>query len=106
MKVTYAGHGCLLIETQGTKLLFDPFISPNPLLKDLDAPHIQADTIEADYILLTHGHGDHVHTGPHEPELEVHHEHGRCGRSLLHEHGRRRSDRKRSWVGVSAALRS
>ena len=50
MKVTYAGHGCFLIETKGKKLLFDPFISPNPLLKDLDAPHIQADTIEADYI--------------------------------------------------------
>jgi L-ascorbate metabolism protein UlaG (beta-lactamase superfamily) len=56
MKITYAGHSCFIVETKGKKLLFDPFISPNDLAKD----KINADTIEADYILLTHGHQDHV----------------------------------------------
>jgi L-ascorbate metabolism protein UlaG (beta-lactamase superfamily) len=51
MKITYYGHACFLIETQGKKLLFDPFISENPLAKKIDI-----NKIEADYILLTHGH--------------------------------------------------
>jgi len=58
MKVTYYGQSCFLIETLGQKLLFDPFISPNPLQSEHAKTIV--DTIEADYILLTHGHGDHV----------------------------------------------
>jgi len=59
MKVTYYGHACFLVETQGKKLLFDPFISGNPLLQET-ATKIDIDTIEADYILVSHGHSDHV----------------------------------------------
>ncbi len=55
MKVTYYGHGCFMIETSGTTFLVDPFISGNPL-----AQHIDIDSISCEYILLTHGHGDHV----------------------------------------------
>jgi L-ascorbate metabolism protein UlaG (beta-lactamase superfamily) len=55
MKITYYGHACFLIETQGKKLLFDPFISGNPLAKE-----VMINQIEADYIFLTHGHQDHV----------------------------------------------
>ncbi|MCP4123020.1 MAG: metal-dependent hydrolase [Bacteroidetes bacterium] len=55
MKLTYYGHACFLLETGGKKILFDPFIKPNPL-----ASHIDVDAIEADYILITHGHEDHV----------------------------------------------
>lgn len=56
MKYTYYGQSCFLLETEaGIKLLFDPFISPNPLAKDIDITKI-----EADYILVSHGHGDHV----------------------------------------------
>ncbi|WP_044211574.1 metal-dependent hydrolase [Flammeovirga sp. OC4] len=55
MKVTYLGHASLLIETAGKKLIVDPFISPNELAKD-----INIDELEADYILITHGHQDHV----------------------------------------------
>ena len=55
MNFTYYGHSCFAIETMGKKLLFDPFISGNEL-----ARHINIDTIEADYILASHGHGDHV----------------------------------------------
>lgn len=55
MKYTYYGHSCFLLEIKGKKLLFDPFISPNGLAKD-----INPDTVEADYILVSHGHADHV----------------------------------------------
>jgi len=55
MKYTYYGQSSFLIETETTKLLFDPFISQNPLAK-----HIDISKIEADYILVSHGHGDHV----------------------------------------------
>jgi L-ascorbate metabolism protein UlaG (beta-lactamase superfamily) len=55
MKTTYLGHSTLLVETAGTRLLFDPFISPNPL-----AAAIDIEGIGADYVLLSHGHADHV----------------------------------------------
>jgi L-ascorbate metabolism protein UlaG (beta-lactamase superfamily) len=55
MKYTYYGQSCFLLETNSVKLLFDPFISSNPLAK-----HIDTSKIEADYILVSHGHGDHI----------------------------------------------
>ncbi len=55
MKITYYGQATILVELSGVNLLFDPFISGNPLAKDIDI-----DTIPADYILLSHGHMDHV----------------------------------------------
>ena len=55
MRITYYGHSCFLLETEGKKILFDPFITPNELAGD-----IRLDTIEADYILLSHGHQDHM----------------------------------------------
>ncbi|QQL45481.1 metal-dependent hydrolase [Sulfuriroseicoccus oceanibius] len=55
MKFTYFGHSCFLVEIDGCRVLFDPFISPNPLAADIDV-----DSIEADYVLITHGHEDHV----------------------------------------------
>lgn len=55
MKYTYYGQSSFLLETTSKKLLFDPFITHNPLAK-----HIDIKTIEADYILISHGHGDHV----------------------------------------------
>ncbi|HSI89800.1 MAG TPA: metal-dependent hydrolase [Adhaeribacter sp.] len=55
MELTYYGHSCFLITTNGTRVLFDPFISPNPEAKDIDLK-----TIQPDYILLSHGHEDHV----------------------------------------------
>lgn len=44
-----------MLETSGSEILFDPFISPNP-----QASNIAVDRIKPDYILLTHGHADHV----------------------------------------------
>ena len=55
MNLTYYGHSCFLLEIGAVKILFDPFIKPNPLAADVDV-----DAISADYILITHGHGDHV----------------------------------------------
>ena len=56
MKVTYFGHSCLLVEVAGFKLLFDPFIAGNPLTVGL----VDVASIEADFVLLSHGHADHV----------------------------------------------
>jgi L-ascorbate metabolism protein UlaG (beta-lactamase superfamily) len=55
MKVTYYGHSCFAAEIAGKTLLFDPFISPNPLASAIDPA-----SLAADYILLSHGHEDHV----------------------------------------------
>ena len=55
MNFTYYGHSCFLIETKGKQLLFDPFITPNDLAAD-----IEVDSLKPDYIMLSHGHADHV----------------------------------------------
>lgn len=55
MKLTFYGHACFSVEVNNKKLMFDPFISQNELAK-----HINIADIEADYILLTHGHSDHI----------------------------------------------
>lgn len=54
MKITYHGHSVVQIETGQASLIIDPFITGNPLAK------IAADDLQVDYILLTHGHNDHV----------------------------------------------
>lgn len=56
MKLSYYGHSCFGVElADGTRLLFDPYITPNELAKDIDV-----EAIPADYVLLTHGHFDHM----------------------------------------------
>ena len=55
MNFTYYGHSCFLVETGGKKILFDPFISYNE-----QARHIDINDIKADYILVSHGHSDHI----------------------------------------------
>lgn len=54
-QVTYFGHSCFLVETKGKRILFDPFITPNELAKE-----INLDSIFCDYIFITHGHNDHI----------------------------------------------
>ncbi len=53
--VIYYGHACFEVHIGGKKLLFDPFITGNELASDIDIT-----TINPDYILITHGHQDHV----------------------------------------------
>jgi L-ascorbate metabolism protein UlaG (beta-lactamase superfamily) len=52
--ITWYSHACFLIDTGSARLLIDPFLTGNPL-----AP-IQADDVRVDFILVSHGHGDHV----------------------------------------------
>ncbi len=54
VKVFWYSHACLLIETGQTKLLVDPFLTGNPL-----AP-VKAEEVEADFVFVSHGHGDHL----------------------------------------------
>ncbi|WPR70900.1 metal-dependent hydrolase [Flavobacterium sp. NG2] len=55
MKITFYGHASLGIQVGNVNIIVDPFITGNP-----KAAHIDINTLKADYILLTHAHGDHV----------------------------------------------
>ncbi|TWT32050.1 metal-dependent hydrolase [Blastopirellula retiformator] len=53
-QLTWHGHGAWLIDTGSHKIVLDPFFDENP------AAVIKSDEVEADVILLSHGHFDHV----------------------------------------------
>jgi L-ascorbate metabolism protein UlaG (beta-lactamase superfamily) len=53
-KLTWHGHATLGLETGGYKLVIDPFFGGNP------AADIPPAAVEADFLLISHGHGDHV----------------------------------------------
>ena len=55
VKITYYGHSTFGMDADGTKLIIDPFLSP-----DNTSTSVTEDDVEADFILLTHGHFDHV----------------------------------------------
>ncbi len=55
MKITYYGHACFAAHVANKVLLFDPFISGNELAKAIDVKKVPAD-----YILISHGHADHM----------------------------------------------
>jgi L-ascorbate metabolism protein UlaG (beta-lactamase superfamily) len=52
--IRWLGHAALALETAGMKILIDPFLTGNPTAT------LKADDAQADFILLSHGHGDHV----------------------------------------------
>ncbi len=53
-RVRWLGHATLLLETNGQRVLIDPFFTGNP------AAPLKADEAQADCILVSHGHGDHI----------------------------------------------
>ena len=54
MRLTFWGHSCFLVETGEHRIVIDPFLSGSPTAA------VSADDVQCDYILVTHGHGDHV----------------------------------------------
>jgi L-ascorbate metabolism protein UlaG (beta-lactamase superfamily) len=56
--ITWLGHSCFALEAEGARLLIDPYLNDNP------SSPIKADKAEADFVLLTHGHFDHVTDAP------------------------------------------
>ena len=54
LKFTFYGHACFQLDDGKYKLLFDPFLTGNP------AATIKAEDVEADYVLISHAHGDHI----------------------------------------------
>jgi len=57
IEITYHSHACFTVTVGGTRLLIDPFLSGNPLAD------IRPEDVEVDYILISHGHDDHVGDG-------------------------------------------
>lgn len=68
-KLTYFGHDAFLIETAHARIAIDPFLTGNPLAT------ASPQDIDVDYVLLTHGHGDHMGDG-----LEIA---KRCGATIV-----------------------
>jgi len=56
-KIRWLSHSCFWVETGGKKLIIDPFLTGNPLAQE------SADKFKPDYVLLTHGHADHLGDG-------------------------------------------
>ncbi len=54
IKVTWYGHATLGLDVDGYKILVDPYFTENP------AATLPADQVQADFILVTHGHFDHI----------------------------------------------
>ena len=51
--VTFLGHSCFEIRERDTRLIIDPFLSGNPVAQT------KPDDVRANWVLVTHGHGDH-----------------------------------------------
>ena len=56
-KLTFLSHDVFLIEHEGVRIIIDPFLTGNPKAK------IEAKDVKVHYVLLTHGHGDHLGDG-------------------------------------------
>ena len=53
-QITYYGHGTFGLKINNFQILIDPFFSDNP------STQTKPGDLNPDYILITHGHGDHV----------------------------------------------
>jgi L-ascorbate metabolism protein UlaG (beta-lactamase superfamily) len=53
-RAQFLGHSCVLLDDGKHRLIIDPFLTGNP------ASTVKADQVAVQYVLITHGHGDHV----------------------------------------------
>lgn len=58
LQFTYYGHACFLINTGKEKILFDPFLTDNPLAA------VKAEEVDCSYMLISHAHSDHFADAP------------------------------------------
>ncbi|RKX17599.1 MAG: metal-dependent hydrolase [Candidatus Zixiibacteriota bacterium] len=54
LKATFQGHSCVSITDNKQSIIIDPFLTGNPQAA------VKAEDIKVDFILATHGHGDHL----------------------------------------------
>jgi L-ascorbate metabolism protein UlaG (beta-lactamase superfamily) len=54
INLTFYGHSCFEIQTGPTRIIIDPFLTGNPLAST------KASDVKADFVLVTHAHGDHL----------------------------------------------
>lgn len=54
IKLTWYGHAAWNVDINGTQVLIDPFLEGNPVAA------VTPETVQADYVVVTHGHGDHI----------------------------------------------
>lgn len=55
MQLTFYGHATFSVVIHGKTILFDPFFTGNPSVKNVDI-----NTLKPDFIFISHGHGDHI----------------------------------------------
>ena len=58
LKFVYYGHSCFLLDDGKYKVLFDPYLTGNPMAS------AEPEAVECDYILLSHAHQDHLGDAP------------------------------------------
>ncbi|MFH2035195.1 MAG: MBL fold metallo-hydrolase, partial [Candidatus Zixiibacteriota bacterium] len=57
LKATFLGHSCVMVTDGKSNIIIDPFLTGNP------QGAMKAEDVKVDYVLLTHGHGDHLGDG-------------------------------------------
>ncbi len=55
--LTYYGHATFVVHADDTRIVIDPFFAPNNPAAPAQAT---ADTIDADFMVISHGHADHI----------------------------------------------